>query len=540
MSRSHFVVLQIPVLFLIFWLFSPIILLSQTPIGYNKWDMGNGSFSINVGQAVQNYQEPDKSWAKIVNAFIPEGDSVVFNETGVIKTRVNKQGLSVATVSREGQDYSVTQRLVGIGWLNIDNRQRQWIDSTMNWSNSTVTDSIIKWTNVSPGINYRIIKSNGRLTHNILFKPAFLDSAVVLYNQRGDSLNLALANVMEYSFSGNIVNADSAIGDVKKRRFKKFVDLAFGMREQGVFWTVGDTLTRETIPVRQFWIKKSSKIYCVEYIMMSAIKQIHLNEPTASIWHNASVDIGTTDIEDAWIREDSPAHNYGSTQFFFVYNGTPGSDSYKMFIRGMNLNAAMTAGYTVTACTLYVEAKAITTAGDVGVFRVWKYNWEEGVGNGTINAGVDVGITGDFWSNSTSDDWATPRAAQCTKDGGSENTTDGGACNNPNADITATSNKTITVSSTGYKVWDVTTIASADANDSINVVLKSVGSAVDVTLYSSESSGNEPYFRYIYTAGGGGGATPTRRRKVIINLGEIDNEENTLAAVDCGCPDNTK
>ena len=207
------------------------VLAEHNPIGFKKWHNGGQSFSKQIGGSVRNYQT-GQGWAQINNNFVAEGDSVLKVDASVIKTRVNKNGESSSTLTWGGVDYVITQKLLGIGWLKISTRGRQWIDNTMNWSNVSVDSNIVTWTGVSPGVDYRVRKQNGQVEHGIFFKPAFLDSAVILYNQRSDSLDIALANVMVYTLSNNIDNADSGMGELSGRQLKSFGEYTFSLADQ--------------------------------------------------------------------------------------------------------------------------------------------------------------------------------------------------------------------------------------------------------------------------------------------------------------------
>ena len=223
--------------------------MAKQAVGLKKWRHNDTTFSKQIGGAVRNYQNGDESWESIVNGFELEGDSVVFVEKSVLRVRVNKNsGVSEVMLTWNDTLYTVTQKMLGIGWIKISTRQSQWIDSTMNWGNCSVDSNITKWTGISPAVDYRVLKDNGRVAHGIFYKAAFLDSAVVLYNQRSDSLDIALANVMVYTLSGNIDNADSAMGDLFWRNLKNFGYYNFKLTNQRLRFPGIDTLPQ--VPVR--------------------------------------------------------------------------------------------------------------------------------------------------------------------------------------------------------------------------------------------------------------------------------------------------
>ena len=120
------------ILFLIFMLLAVPVLADHNPVGLKQWHNGGRSFSTQIGGPVRNYQV-GSAWAQINNNFVAEGDSVFKVDASVIKIRVNKNGESSSTLTWGGADYVITQNLFGIGWLKISTKNRQWIDSTMNF-----------------------------------------------------------------------------------------------------------------------------------------------------------------------------------------------------------------------------------------------------------------------------------------------------------------------------------------------------------------------------------------------------------------------
>ena len=164
---------------------------------------------------------------------------------------------------------------------------------------------------------------------------------------------------------------------------------------------------------------------------------------------------------------------------------------------------------------------------------MYKIDWEEGTGTGAITADVDVGATGDYWANSVSKSWGTQRAAQCATNLGTpvENTAQtANQCTADSIDHKFAAEATVDFSTSGFKLFDITSLASADENDSLNLILIPV-SPLDVLIGTSENTnGNDrPYFRYIYTAGGGGGggAAPSRRKREGVH-GNIKEKKNEI------------
>jgi len=482
-----------------FWillLLLPISGLTKQPIDYKKWQIDDTTFSKQIGGAVRNYQKPDKTWDSIVNGFETEGDSVVFVNKAVLQTRINKNGACSVMVVWDDVEYTVTQKMLGIGWIKISTRQSKWIDSTMNWSNFSVDSNICKWTGVSPGVDYRVRKSNGQVEHGIFFKPAFLDSAVTLYNQRPDSLDIALANVMVYTLSANIDGADSAIGDVPWRRLKDFGYYSFKLTDQRLRFPGCDTLPR--IPVRQYWERRGARIICIEYVMMRRVKQVHEAYPSATIWHNDTKKIeGTTNVEDNYIWTTSPDKNYGSGPVLFLYQSSPSN----VLIRVKNVSTELGAGATISACvcSLYCEVNA--TDGTGAAYRIFK-PWEEGT---QYNATCESpGCSWNDWA-CTDNEWTT-EGCLCARDGGVDNSYDGGVCNQDvRADRKATAEDTenVTTVNTWY-AWSVSAALAQDwydgtANEN-GIIIVDVGSGSNNSFTSTEGASNQPFWVFTYTA----------------------------------------
>lgn len=480
-----------------FWfILLPCLAFGKTPVDFKKWRVDDTTFSKQIGGSVRNYEKPDKAWAQIVNDFEIEGDSVVFVNKSVLKARVNKNGVSTVALTWNDVEYTVTQKLLGIGWIKISTRQSQWIDSTMNWSNFSVDSNICKWTGVSPAVDYRVLKDNGRVAHGIFFKPAFLDSAVTLYDQREDSLDIALANVMVYTLSSNIDNADSAMGDLPKRRLKDFGCYTFNLGDQRLRFPGSDTLR---IPVRQYWERRGTKIICIEYVMMKHVKKVHEVLPTATIWHNDTKTIdGTTNVEDATISDYWADKNYGGKINMDVRGGTYPT---RLLIRVKNVASELGAGATISAavCSLYCSIN--DTDGDNIAYSVFK-PWVEGDEDGIDNDDGDV--TWNDWA-SDANEWTT-EGCLCAYDDGVDNSTDDGPCNATKADRKATAEDTenVTTVNTWY-AWNITAALAQswyDGTKNEEGILLFASTAIN-TFYSTESAEvQKPFWVFTYTTGG--------------------------------------
>lgn len=474
----------------------PLTAFTKQPIGFKHWQHDDTTFTKQIGGAVRNYQRPDKAWDSIVNGFEIEGDSVVYVDKAVLRTRVNKDGVSKVMLTWDDQEYTVTQKMLGIGWIKISTRQSQWIDSTMDWSNFSVDSNICKWTGVSPGVDYRVRKSNGTVEHGIFYKPAFLDSAVTLYNQRPDSLDIALANVMVYTLSSNIDNADSAMGDLPWRRLKDFGYYSFNLRDQWLRFPGCDTLPQ--IPVRQYWERRGTKIICIEYVMMSKVKKVHEAYPGATIWHNDSKVIeGTTNVEDAYIDQYNPDNNYGGATLLKTY--TWGSWGQAIFIRVKNVASELGVGATLIACVCSLYCSENTTDGVIDAYSNFK-PWVEGDDNGVNNDDGDVTYN-DFQSDAL--EFAT-EGCICADDDGVDNSNDDGDCTSANADRKETAESSTEVTTTGWWSWSVTSaLAQAWYDETKNeegiFLLNRALDNNDNDFTSTEGASNQPFWVFTYT-----------------------------------------
>jgi hypothetical protein len=400
-------------------------------------------------------------------------------------------------------------------WLKTDTWNWINVASTPNWGMPTVNNDVISWTNVFPGVNYKVQKRKGRVDHGIFFKPAFLDSAVVLYDQREDSLDIALANVMEYTLSANIDSADIGIGNVNKRVLKRIGKHVFGMARSRLHFPGSDTLQLNLVNHR--WIKQGGKIYCIEHIKMRVVKMIHEVYPTATIWHNASphtID-GTTNVEDARFRTGNQEYNFGGDDKIYV----DGIADEVSAIRCKNVASELGANATITECKLYCYCHGGAGFPVVGAFRIFK-PWNEGALNGTDPADAATGegvVTWMDWSNDD-EEWTTEGCA-CAYDDGVDNTYDNGPCDQAaRADRKATAEDTHATSTTSWSDWTISNaLAQGWYAETINeegVLLKYVsGSTSVVGFRSTEYASEQPYWVFTYTTNG----APAAGQVIIIN-----------------------
>jgi len=422
------------------------------PVDFQKWRAVETptTFRSRIGGLLANYPKEDNTWEAIDNNWVAGGDSA-FNIKDILKTSVKRTGESYVKVTWGGAEYVLTQKLKKLIWIKVSTLG--WVDvfdSTSNWSAVSVDSNIIKWTNIFPGVDYRVRKTNATVAHGIFFKKVFLDSAVALYNKRADSLDIGLGNVMVYTLSSTIDDYDSALGSVDKRRLKQLGKYAFELSEQSVIFPGSDTLPQ--LRVKQLWQKKDNKLYCVEYVMMSKIKQIHKAYPNAVVWHNDTKKIeGTTNVEDVEIgdyyldRQNGQSEETVIETHYGVHNQYDG-----VLIRPKNITSELGAGATnITAtCSLYCVVNLHDD--DISAYRVFK-PWVEGILDGATCTGTGNGATGNDW-DCLSLEWGTILCAN-TSDAGSDNSGDG---TDYDRKSTAESNVSVTTVNTWYS-WSIST-----------------------------------------------------------------------------------
>jgi hypothetical protein len=459
------------------------------PIDFKKWQAidNDTMFQANIGGPIQNYSDTDTSWAEIENDWVTIGDTMTARHA-YMKTDVLPNGVSRISIEHNDTTYTITQKPVRLIWLKTDTWN--WIDiaETPSWGRPAVNNDLILWMNVFPGVDYRIQKRKGRVDHGIFFKPAFLDSAIVLYDQRADSLDIALANVMEYTLSASIDSADIELGNVNKRIFKRIGRHVFGMARSELHFPGSDTLQKHAVNHR--WVKQGGKIYCIEYIKMRKIKIIHEAYPSATIWHNASphtID-GETNLEDAYLKGSEPDKNYGSYGSFYFYPARSTVSRVKNVASELGENA------TITACTFNAYCIVHTSTSSASAYRVFK-PWVEGDESGVDNDDGDV--TWNDWA-SDANEWTTA-GCNSADDGGSDNSGDG-----TGADRKATAEDvvSVTTAATWYQ-WDIsTTLAQAwydgTANENGVVLIGDGNTQFDATEHPLE----QPYWVFTYTTNG--------------------------------------
>lgn len=483
-----------------------------TPAGFQKWQVDDTTFRSRLGGDFANYPEiagSDTTWTAINNDWIVDGpgDSAYCN-TDILKTSVQLDGETTVRVEWNGTEYTATQNLVKLVWINT--ATWNWVDVTeepVSWSVPTVNDSTIKWANVFPGVNYEVNKANAGVSHAIKFRPAFLDSAVTLYDQRSDSSDIALANVMTYTLSATCDDADSAIGTVPRRKLKQLGKYHFSLTDQYVHFPRPDDPELDTLPilwVKQRWERRDNKIVCAEYVMMKHLKALHEMYPTATIWHNDVAKVeGTTDVEDTYINAGSGGANRGGYQYLIVQ-----SDIHTL-MRVKNVASNLGVGATISAAVCSVYCMSNTTNETISAYRIFK-PWVEGAATTGTTCPDPSGATSDDW-DCTDYEWTTA-GCNSADDGGSDNSGDG-----TGADRKATAEDAELVDAVGWFEWSVTTaLAQGWYDETINEEGIKLHRVDGTNWFRSSETGEaeKPFWTFTYTTA----APATGRRARVMKL----------------------
>lgn len=346
--------------------------LTWTPKHFQKWRANNGTNKCMIGGNIENYPDTDSTWAEIQNDWTQYGnDSIVVREC-FMQTKVTPDGTTEISVTWDGQTYVLTQTLKRLAWLQISTGNYQTIfdNPSISAQNGSVDSNIVRWTNVWPHIDYGLKKRKGQIEHALFFDAVALDSLQARYLEWGeDTLDVALANLMQYTLSSNCDDYNTSPGDLDNRKFKTFANKAFAMANSWLHFPGSDTLSPNITRVNHRWIKQTDKYYCVEWVPFRNMSIAHEMYPNATIWHN---DSPTTiqdldDIEDTWIWQSNANTNYEGYTYMGVHNDKAA------LIRVLNVDTYLGGGVTaVTACTLGIYNWLNSSDGEGYAHRLFK------------------------------------------------------------------------------------------------------------------------------------------------------------------------
>jgi hypothetical protein len=475
---------------------------AQTPAGLQRWLYedpaypSNSSFSMQIGGPPRNYIV-DGAWTRINNNFVIDGDSA-YCHTALLKTTVKPNGLVKVRLSWEGVDYTVAQQLNRIiffrkadsAWINIDPTQ-----AGPDWKIPDIVSNTVTWIDVFPGVDYGVKKQDGKVRNRIIFKPAFLDSAVTLYNQRPDSADIYLASVHSLALSATIDSYNARLGNVSGRILKRIGSLAFEIVPQTLHFLGPDTLPE--VPVAQRYVFVGPNLYLVEFVKMAAIKQIHAAYPSAPVWHYDEFTLDNdTDIEDTWLRSWQADVNFGAAGNSFLYNDAGSVERY--IIRAAHVNDSIGTGQEIDSAFwhIYITSHDGTPSDPyLYCYGVWKNQWVENLTSTWNRWGANL-------------EWTTGGCDNAS-DNASFNAGDGTGADRTSAYTTTTLTGTgeikINISSWMQTCYDSLEAVSA---------LFHISASNDGEYHDSREGTNEPYLVVYYSAAGGGsGDISYARRK---------------------------
>ncbi len=467
---------------------------AQTPTGMMRWQIDDTTHTFRVGGAYQNYED-STGWHAIENDFHVNGDRIMVSWNRLLKTSVDSLGDVIVTFTYNETDYTVIQQPHSLKWFRKSDSVWINIDNSPNFNNLSLDSNIISWRNMYPGVDYSVVLNKSRVENRYEFKPVFLDSMVILLDQRSDSADIYLANVMKFTLTTTIDDDTVSLGAVRKRVLKRFGGMVFQVgktRLQG--FPGADTLE---IPVWQRYKFVGSQLYVLEFIKASDLKRIHELYPTATLWHNTDFTLDNSDdIDDAYIAPGGANDNFGTAANLRLADGV-----WDFVIRASNVNDSIGPGATISAaiCSLYlytVEPIART----ISHYGMFKVNWVE-VDTGSSEGGVTYN---DFESPDL--EWAT-EGVLCDNDLGSFNDEDNDACTAARADRRATAEGSQeSVTDPGWMGFDFTSWAKTayDADKAMSLFLTTIGEGFSDGLWfrSRESLPDRPFFTFVYTTAG--------------------------------------
>lgn len=459
----------------------------QTPTGMQKWDMGQGQTKEELGGRPVYYPSSD-SWLPIETDWKTLDDTLYTTRNGVLKTDVNNDGQIYTSVTIGGYQVTVAKRLLSLRWYRLSDSAWLPIDNTPNWTTPSVDSNVIGWPNVFPGVDVNIIKQAGQADYGLFFKSAFLDYAVNLYNQRADSGDIYLANIMACQLTG-VGGADSSIGTVTKRKLKQYGSRALQFKES--FLQYPRQRGDPHIPIYQRHRVISGTLYIVEFVKMSDLKWAHEKYPTETLWHHSSTVLQSTALWDNMLDNDDQG-NQGTSTVSAFYVGFS-----SLFLIGYEgLDAIVGTDTRDSAVVRFRSVADFFDPGPAELYGVWKWQATE--------SGSDWGD----WKSAPGRGWGTD-GCNSTNDAGSFNTGNGSG-----DDRTATAINTVSFAAQDawYEILDDEWFPASE--DSIIWAVKA-GTGADGNVAMSEH-GTFPLIVTIYYTAAGAPEQLFRRRRLLI------------------------
>ncbi len=330
-----------------------------TPSGHALWSDSTERKQI-YGQGAHNYPKDDNSWAEIDDRWIESPDSI-YCKTAILQTTISSNGRTKITIKDGNEFRTVTQRLMGVGWISKANWNHSRIGDVPSFDSPTVDSNKVDWSDIIPGVDYRVTKVHAGVGHQIRLSPAFLDNAVAFYDTRVDSLQLGLANIFRYTFDN--MDGDSAVGDVEARRFLTTADKRFGLTKQHLFYPGWDDTTNAgelinpLIEIRQYWKWDGPDLLCIEWVSMKKLKWAHDLFPDSVIYHNVrdSLETSDTDFRDVLMYEGSTGSNFGGADFWWTGEDSGGDQLNMWWWANFTQDATATVSEATLTMTFYQD-----------------------------------------------------------------------------------------------------------------------------------------------------------------------------------------
>lgn len=462
-------------------------------------------FKTRIGGPIENYQADDSTWQPIETAWVIQGDSAV-SVRDMVKAVVHADGSTDITLSYKGYACTIRQTLRRLLWLNRDTGNWSFIGGAPSFGVPSVVGDTIHWNNAFPGVDFEIIKYKAGVQHRIIYKDAFVDSAMVLYNAlpAADSVRIRLGNAFEYSLV-NVESPDS-VGFYDKRVVKRLlhdnsdkVKYLFGLEQSYLRgYPEADSLP---VVVNNQWVKKSGKLYLVEFVSAKAIDRIHDVHPNVDLWHNDSWTAADANIEDTFIAEDVADQNFGGATVLSL-DAYHANTERMGLVRVKSVSDNIVAGATISACTLFMYVNANYVDGTHPLYRVFK-PWVEG-----DEAGVDDNDGDATWNDWASDasEWGTAGCMNAS-DAGSDNSSD-----ESGYDRKSTPESSPNITAVGWAGLPITSaLATAwyqnTANENGIAISCHFGTGTgENTFRSTQYTGtaSDPYFAFVYSMGSTG------------------------------------
>ncbi|KAA3634867.1 MAG: hypothetical protein DWP97_06125 [Calditrichaeota bacterium] len=378
------------------------------PTGFKTWQDSTNSENqrVLIGGTVQNYQKSDKSWDAIDNNWIKSDDTLFCINNANLKVVATSSGKTNLSIGNHDSTISLNQALQSLVLFDTEADTFFTLMNNPEFKNPEMDSNCLRWTDVFYGVDYALIKENGMLHHQISFKPKFLDSLQEITSQADIETSISFGTVSSYQFAG-AESPDLSKHKLRKQILHRSKENIIQLHQQILFYPGYES--KEEIPVFQRWIKEGNRYLCIEYVELGKMIQIHKNDPSAIIYHNASETFDADDVSDTYIRTDNGSfenYNYGVYATILLATELDGSAKRGCFLK-FDLSS-ITDPVTVDSTAMHI---AVIAQGDSVGLGYMTTDWSEG----NVNAGAvdSIGEYGATWLQAkdslgtvNDDDWA--------------------------------------------------------------------------------------------------------------------------------------